>query len=122
MYTPNKDFYGTDRFIVEVNDANGGTATSTITITVNKVETNPVPKDPPSKGDDKGNNKGGSNNNPDESGEIPDSGLPTDPGKPGTGNKDKTPPDKSPGHTLPIPKMVLTSTRTVMMTKSKHAS
>ena len=96
LYTPNKDFYGTDRFIVEVNDANGGTATSTITITVNKVETNPVPKDPPSKGDDKGNNKGGNNNNPDESGEIPDSGLPTDPGKPGTGNKDKTPPDKSP--------------------------
>jgi hypothetical protein len=36
-YTPNADFYGTDRFVYEVSDGQGGTDTATVTITVNPV-------------------------------------------------------------------------------------
>ncbi|MCP3875173.1 MAG: tandem-95 repeat protein, partial [Desulfobacteraceae bacterium] len=40
-YTPNNDFYGTDTFIVEVSDINGGTDTITVNVTV--YNTNDVP-------------------------------------------------------------------------------
>ncbi|MGO0059118.1 Ig-like domain-containing protein [Brevibacillus fluminis] len=38
MYTPNPDYVGPDTFTVEVSDGKGGTATSTITITINGPE------------------------------------------------------------------------------------
>jgi len=41
-YTPNADWYGTDSFTVIVSDGKGGTATATVTITVNPVNDAPV--------------------------------------------------------------------------------
>ncbi|SIQ11527.1 retention module-containing protein [Pseudacidovorax sp. RU35E] len=46
-YTPAKDYNGGDSFTVTVNDGNGGTATSTVTINVTPVNDPPVPSDPP---------------------------------------------------------------------------
>ena len=37
IYTPHADFYGTDSFVYEVSDGQGGTDTGTVTITVNPV-------------------------------------------------------------------------------------
>ncbi|WP_221797202.1 beta strand repeat-containing protein [Oceanobacter mangrovi] len=41
-YTPDANFNGTDSFVYEVSDANGGTAQATVTITVDPVNDNPV--------------------------------------------------------------------------------
>ncbi|WP_058642362.1 tandem-95 repeat protein [Pseudacidovorax intermedius] len=41
-YTPNRDFNGNDSFTVIVNDGNGGTATSTVRITVTSVNDAPT--------------------------------------------------------------------------------
>ena len=41
-YTPNSNWHGTDSFTVLVSDGNGGTAVSTVTITVNSVNDIPV--------------------------------------------------------------------------------
>ena len=41
-YTPTADFNGTDRFIYEVSDGNGGTNTATVSITVAPVDDDPV--------------------------------------------------------------------------------
>jgi VCBS repeat-containing protein len=40
-YTPDADFNGTDSFVYEVSDGNGGIAQATVTITVNPVNDNP---------------------------------------------------------------------------------
>src|SRR5690606_26927369 len=40
-YTPDADFNGTDSFVYEVSDGNGGTDTATVTITVNPVNDAP---------------------------------------------------------------------------------
>ena len=42
IYTPNNNWHGTDNFTVLVSDGNGGTAVSTVTITVNSVNDIPV--------------------------------------------------------------------------------
>ena len=44
-YTPNNNWHGTDSFTVLVSDSNGGTAVSTVTITVNSVNDIPVAQD-----------------------------------------------------------------------------
>ncbi len=44
-YTPNEDYTGTDSFTVEVSDGNGGTAISTITITVTPANDAPTVPD-----------------------------------------------------------------------------
>ncbi|WP_010245943.1 S-layer homology domain-containing protein, partial [Acetivibrio cellulolyticus] len=44
-YTPNKDYNGTDSFTVEVSDGKGGTAISTVTITVTPVNDAPTVPD-----------------------------------------------------------------------------
>ncbi|WP_299471232.1 Ig-like domain-containing protein [uncultured Roseibium sp.] len=44
-YTPDADFNGTDSFIYEVSDGNGGTVQATATITVNPVNDDPVAND-----------------------------------------------------------------------------
>ena len=41
-YTPNKDYNGEDSFVVVVSDGNGGTAESTVTITITPVNDAPV--------------------------------------------------------------------------------
>jgi len=41
-YVPNADFSGTDSFVYEASDGNGGTAQATVTITVNPVNDVPV--------------------------------------------------------------------------------
>ncbi len=41
-YTPNSDFNGSDSFIYQVSDGNGGTATATVTIAVNAVNNAPT--------------------------------------------------------------------------------
>ncbi|MCP4174624.1 MAG: tandem-95 repeat protein, partial [Fuerstiella sp.] len=41
-YTPNADWNGTDNFIVQVSDGNGGTDTITVSVTVNPVNDSPV--------------------------------------------------------------------------------
>ncbi|WP_010245951.1 Ig-like domain-containing protein, partial [Acetivibrio cellulolyticus] len=45
IYTPNKDYNGTDSFTVEVSDGKGGTAISTVTITVTPVNDAPTVPD-----------------------------------------------------------------------------
>src|SRR5690606_998860 len=45
VYTPNTDYSGGDSFVVTVNDGNGSTTTSTITIGVNAVNGAPVAND-----------------------------------------------------------------------------
>jgi hypothetical protein len=42
LYTPNQDFNGTDSFTYVVNDGQGGTAETTVTVTVNPVNDAPV--------------------------------------------------------------------------------
>lgn len=42
VYTPNADFSGTDSFTYTASDGSGGTATGTVTITVNAVNDSPV--------------------------------------------------------------------------------
>ena len=44
-YTPNENFYGTDIFTYEITDGNEGSATATVTITVNKVNQSPIAND-----------------------------------------------------------------------------
>ncbi|KPJ58544.1 MAG: hypothetical protein AMJ46_14050, partial [Latescibacteria bacterium DG_63] len=44
-YTPNANYHGTDSFIYEVSDGNGGTDTATVTVTVNPVNDPPVAND-----------------------------------------------------------------------------
>ena len=44
-YTPNADFNGTDSFVYEVSDGNGGTAQATVTLTINPVNDPPVATD-----------------------------------------------------------------------------
>ncbi len=44
-YTPNVNYNGSDSFVVIVNDGNGGTTTSTVTIGVNPVNDAPVAED-----------------------------------------------------------------------------
>ena len=44
-YTPNADFFGSDSFVYEVTDGNGGTAQATVDITVDSVNDNPVASD-----------------------------------------------------------------------------
>jgi hypothetical protein len=44
-YTPDPDVYGTDSFVYEVSNRNGGTDTATVTITVNPVNDPPVAAD-----------------------------------------------------------------------------
>ena len=41
-YTPNAHFHGSDSFVYEVSDGNGGTAQATVNITVNPINDNPV--------------------------------------------------------------------------------
>ncbi|GAB5378278.1 MAG: hypothetical protein AcusKO_47400 [Acuticoccus sp.] len=41
-YTPDADFFGVDSFEVEVSDGQGGTATSTVSVTVDPVNDDPV--------------------------------------------------------------------------------
>ena len=41
-YTPNATFYGSDLFVYEVSDGNGGTAQATVNITVNPINDDPV--------------------------------------------------------------------------------
>ncbi len=41
-YTPNQDFYGSDEFIYQITDNDGGTATATVYITVNRKFLPPV--------------------------------------------------------------------------------
>ena len=45
VYTPNADYNGGDSFVVTINDGNGGTTTSLITIGVNPVNDAPVSND-----------------------------------------------------------------------------
>jgi VCBS repeat-containing protein len=45
VYTPNADYNGSDSFVVTVDDGNGGTTTSLITIDVNPVNDAPVSSD-----------------------------------------------------------------------------
>ena len=40
-YTPNQDFYGTDTVVYIISDGNGGTSTTTMTVTVNAVNDAP---------------------------------------------------------------------------------
>jgi len=44
-YTPNQDFNGTDSFVYQVDDGNGGIATATATITVDPVNDDPIAAD-----------------------------------------------------------------------------
>ena len=44
-YTPNADFFGSDSFTYTISDGNGGTATATVSITVNPVNDAPVAVD-----------------------------------------------------------------------------
>jgi VCBS repeat-containing protein len=44
-YTPNADFYGVDGFDYQIDDGHGGTATASVTITVNAVNDAPVAGD-----------------------------------------------------------------------------
>ncbi|WP_295538654.1 retention module-containing protein, partial [uncultured Pseudacidovorax sp.] len=46
LYTPGKDFNGTDSFTVLVSDGQGGTATATVNVTITPVNDAPVPADP----------------------------------------------------------------------------
>ena len=46
VYTPNKDYNGSDSFTVTVSDGKGGTATSTVTIGVTPENDPPKPEDP----------------------------------------------------------------------------
>ena len=41
IYTPNANYAGTDSFVYEVSDGNGGTASATVTITINPVNVAP---------------------------------------------------------------------------------
>ena len=41
-YTPNANFNGTDSFVYQVTDGNGGTAEATVDITVNSINDDPV--------------------------------------------------------------------------------
>lgn len=41
-YIPNADFTGSDSFIYQINDGNGGTDTATVDITINPVESNAI--------------------------------------------------------------------------------
>jgi VCBS repeat-containing protein len=45
IYTPDPDFNGTDSFNYQVSDGNGGSATATVTLTVNAVNDPPVATD-----------------------------------------------------------------------------
>lgn len=45
IYTPNSNYYGSDSFVVTVDDGNGGTTTSTVTIDVLPVNDAPVSQD-----------------------------------------------------------------------------
>src|SRR5690606_29905980 len=45
VYTPNADYNGSDSFVVTIDDGNGGTTTSLITIGVNPVNDAPVSSD-----------------------------------------------------------------------------
>lgn len=40
-YTPDVDYYGTDSFVVQVSDGNGGTDTITVNVTINSQNDNP---------------------------------------------------------------------------------
>jgi beta-lactamase regulating signal transducer with metallopeptidase domain len=44
-YAPDRDFFGTDSFVYQVSDGNGGTDMATVTITVNPVNDPPVAVD-----------------------------------------------------------------------------
>ncbi|WP_295549597.1 retention module-containing protein, partial [uncultured Pseudacidovorax sp.] len=46
VYTPGKDYNGTDSFTVTVNDGQGGTTTATVTVTITPVNDAPVPTNP----------------------------------------------------------------------------
>ena len=41
IYTPNANFFGSDSFVYEVSDGNGGTAQATVDITVDSVNDDP---------------------------------------------------------------------------------
>ena len=41
-YTPNANFNGTDSFVYQVTDGNGGSAQATVNITVNSINDDPV--------------------------------------------------------------------------------
>ena len=45
IYTPNANFFGSDSFVYEVSDGNGGTAQATVNITVGSVNDGPVAAD-----------------------------------------------------------------------------
>ncbi|MGH1420659.1 MAG: Ig-like domain-containing protein, partial [Hyphomonas sp.] len=44
-YTPAPDFNGTDSFVVQLDDGNGGTTDVTVSVTVDPVNDNPVAAD-----------------------------------------------------------------------------
>jgi len=44
-YTPYPDYNGSDSFTYEISDGNGGTATATVSVTVNAVNDNPIAVD-----------------------------------------------------------------------------
>jgi VCBS repeat-containing protein len=45
IYTPDANFYGSDSFVYEVSDGNGGTAQATVNLTINPVNDAPIAAD-----------------------------------------------------------------------------